>query len=118
MGYLLDVLTLPLPLQEDEFNPFLGEMHWSCLLRMFTWPFYGATIVSEGAMLDAGDQGYCLLNETDVQAGQSCAFTLSVARIVRKWACFLTLQTQSCKCWGNSGYLNFMYLPVFNSGSK
>lgn len=41
-------------------NPLQGEMHWSCPLRIFTWPFRGATIVSEGTALDAGDQGYCL----------------------------------------------------------
>lgn len=60
-GYLLDVLTLPLPLQEEHgINPLQGELHWSCPLRIFTWPFRGATIVSEGTALDAGDQGYCL----------------------------------------------------------
>lgn len=118
VGYLLDVLTLPLPLQEEHgINPLQGEMHWSCPLRIFTWPFCGATIVSEGTALNAGDQGYCLL-KTDGQAGRSCALTLSVARIVHKCACFLTLQTQSRKCWGNSWYLNFLYLPILNSGSK
>lgn len=118
VDYLLDVLTLPLPLQEEHgINPLQGEVRWSCPLRIFTWPFCGATIVSEGTALDAGDQGYCLL-KTNGQAGRFCALTLSVTRIVHKCACFLTLQTQSCKCWGNSWYLNFLYLPIFNSGSK
>ena len=66
---MLDVLTLPLPLQEEHgINPLQGEMHWSCPLRIFTRPLRGATVVSEGTALDAGDQGYCLL-KTDVQAG-------------------------------------------------
>lgn len=61
VGYLLGVLILPLPLQEEHgINPLQAEMHWSCPLRIFIWPFRGATIVSEGTALDAGDEGYCL----------------------------------------------------------
>lgn len=101
VDYKLGILTLPLPLQEEHgINPVRerGNKHWSCPLRIFTWPFHGATNVSEGTAVDAGGWGCCLF-QTDA-AGPSCALTLPVARIVHN-CLFSTVQTQPCKCWGN-----------------
>lgn len=58
-----------------------GNTHWSCPLRILTWPFHSATNVSEGTALDAGGRG-CTASSTLMLQGHCVHSHHHVARIV------------------------------------